>query len=49
MNKDTKDTILGIAVIFLIALSFLGWYTAEMDNQILRKQVEQYTGEAVRL
>ncbi len=33
---------------FLTIFGFSGWYIAENDNEILRKELSEYTGKEVR-
>lgn len=38
-----------IGFIFALSIfSFTGWYLAESDNEILRKELSTYTGKEVR-
>lgn len=42
-----KD-IIPISIAVLVMLSWFGWYSAEADNEILRKELSHYTGKEVR-
>lgn len=48
-STDKKDHgFIAVLLICLSAFSFIGWYTAETDNEILRKELSYYTGEEIR-
>ena len=43
-----ENNILGSCIIFLVVFLFIGWYTAESDNEILRKELSLYKGEEIQ-
>lgn len=50
MNQHNKqeNSILSGCIIFLVVFLFIGWYTAESDNELLRKELSLYKGEVIR-
>lgn len=46
MKKE--NIIIAIFLLCITAFSFMGWYSAEADNEILRKELSRYTGTEVR-
>lgn len=44
--NDHNSLLIGI-IFALMMFSFAGWYFAENDNEILRKELSQYTGKEV--
>ena len=50
MKKKTNSKIDSLLVLLFSTAIFLsvGWYIAEADNEILRKELSSYTGTEVR-
>lgn len=44
----SDNNIISVVLFLLIIFSFAGWYMAEADNEILRKQLSDYTAKEVR-
>ncbi len=43
-----KADIFTVLFLLMTFFSFTGWYMAEADNEILRKQLSDYTAKEVR-
>jgi len=43
-----ESNLIHLLFFFLTIFSFSGWYFAESDNEILRKELSVYTGQEVR-
>lgn len=44
--NDHNSLLMGI-IFALMIFSFSGWYNAESDNEVLRKELSMYTGKEV--
>ena len=44
----SDNNIVSVVLFSLTIFSFSGWYFAENDNEILRKELSEYTGKEVR-
>ncbi len=44
----SDNNIVSVILFSLTIFSFSGWYFAESDNEILRKELSVYTGQEVR-
>lgn len=47
-NQNTDTAYLTPILLVLLIFISAGWYFAEADNEILRKELSQQTGEEVR-
>lgn len=43
-----ENNIIAICLLCIMAFSFVGWYFAEVDNQILREELALYVGKEIR-
>lgn len=43
-----KNDLFAVIFMFLAIWGYSGWYLAESDNEILRKELLMYTGKEVR-
>lgn len=43
-----KNDFFALFFLFSTVLGFMGWYFAESDNEILRKELSFYTGGELR-
>jgi len=43
-----ENSIISAVLFSLTIFGFSGWYFAESDNEILRKQLSSHTGQEVR-
>ena len=43
-----KNDLFTVIVMFLVIFGYSGWYFAENDNEILRKELSTYKGKEVR-
>ena len=43
-----KIDLFAVIFMFLTIFGYSGWYFAENDNEILRKELSTYTGKEVR-
>ncbi len=39
MKKNQENHFLVFMGVFLVCLGYFGWFTAELDNKILRKEI----------
>ena len=47
-HDQQENNVIGTCIIVLVIFLFIGWYTAESDNEILRKELSLYKGEVIR-
>lgn len=45
---QNENKILAFICIFALSFGYIGWYTAEADNEILRKELSYYKNEDIR-
>ena len=43
-----NQSIIFTCIFALMIFGFMGWYFAEADNEVLRKELSRYTGTEVR-
>ena len=43
-----KNDLFAVIFMFLAIFGYSGWYLAESDNEILRKELSSHTGQEVR-
>lgn len=43
-----ENNIIASCLFIMLIISSLGWYIAEMDNEVLRQELSLYTGKEIR-